>query len=166
MAGNVLAGIILIYVGWYSLSTLREPWAKDLMPTWGHRVGRPLLLRQKWSLFSYPLKNDGWYVAVGRLSDDQPIDLLRGGLPADWSSYKKPQYIYRRSPNHRWRKMYRRLVSDQYQRYRDPLCRYLGENWNRLHPEAQIHSIELHFMEELGKDDRYQQRFFSSIELN
>ena len=166
IGGNVMAGFLLLYVCWNAVSTLQEPWAKELMPTWGRRVGNLLVLRQKWSLFSRPMKNDGWYVAVGRLQDGEAIDLLRDGLPADWDSYEKPKYIYRRSPNHRWRKMYRRLVSDRYKRYRDPLCRYLGEHWNATHPEAQITSIELHFMEEMGEDDRYQQRFFSTIELD
>ncbi len=164
LGGNVLAGLILFYVLWYCLSNL--PWAREVMPTWARRVGNVLVVRQKWSLFSRPMKKDGWYVAVGRLSDDQAIDLLRDGAPADWDSYSKPQYIYRLSPNHRWRKMYRRLVSDRYQRYRDPLCRYLGESWNRSHTEAPIESIELHFMEEIVEDDRYQQRFFSTIQLN
>jgi hypothetical protein len=166
LGGNILAGVLLLYLFWNAASNLKEPWAKELMPAWGRRVGNLLVLRQKWSLFSRPMNNDGWYVVVGRLHDGEAIDLLRNGLPADWDSYEKPKYIYRRSPNHRWRKMYRRLVSDRYRRYRDPVCRYLGEHWNETHPEAQISSIELHFMEEMGEDDRYQQNFFSTIELD
>ena len=105
---------------------------------------------------------------AARLDDDRVIDLLRDGAPADWDSYRKPNLVYARFPNHRWRKYYRNLVSDRSIIYREPLLRYLVRQWERAHPqEARIATVELQYMQELGDDvgeeNRFQQRFLQTL---
>ncbi|MBJ43244.1 MAG: hypothetical protein CMJ80_08220 [Planctomycetaceae bacterium] len=139
--------LIAIYVPIWNFATVRGSWLNRYQQTLSPFV-ELTGLRQKWNMFVAPPSSDGWYVAVARLKDGQTVDLLRDGAPADWKSFEKPVYAYRRFPNHRWRKFYRQLS----QRHSDStfpyICRFLGGRWNATHPESQwAKSVELHFME-------------------
>ncbi len=130
-----------------------------------------LACRQRWSLFQNAVRDDGWFVVAARLDDDRVVDLLRNGATADWESYRKPQYIYARFPNHRWRKYYRNLVGERWAVSREPLLQYLANRWQGAHPgEGKIRTVELHYMQEiggdLGEEDRFQQRFLETLELD
>jgi hypothetical protein len=114
-------------------------------------------------MFANPLKYDGWFVVVARLSDGRVVDLLRNGQAADWDSYTKPERIYRRYPNHRWRKLYRHLATGRASYLAPSLCRYLASDWNRSHPEAAADTVELHYMQQLGNDPDERDGFMQRI---
>jgi len=165
-----LCGVMFYTVIW-NLSQLPSAWTTGTLPRRWQPVADVLGLRQKWSMFQSPMRDDGWYVVVARLEDGRAIDLLRDGAPADWDSYRKPKWIYRRFPNHRWRKYYRNLVSESHARYRESLCRYLANLWQQTHlDEGRVVSVELHYMQELssepGEEDRFQQRFLHTLDLS
>jgi hypothetical protein len=167
VVANGAAALMIAYIILWNVSHLPAAWTSGLMPRSWYRVADVMNCRQKWNLFQSPMRNDGWYVVAAHLDDGTTIDLLRGGAPADWDSYRKPKFIYRRFPNHRWRKYYRNLLSDRFAAYRQPLCRYLATHWEAEHPSgARIESVELQYMQEVGadpaEDDRFQQRFLST----
>jgi hypothetical protein len=167
--GGMLS-LVLAYVALWNLSHLPGTWMTGVMPRSWKSVADVLGLRQKWNLFQRPMNNDGWYVGLARLDDGRAIDLLRGGAPADWDSYRKPPAIYRRCRNHRWRKYYRGLLSESLAEYREPLCRYLADRWQQSHTgQNRIETVELQYMQEIGTDaqeeDRFQQRFLCTLVL-
>ena len=159
----ILAGLLLVYVVLWNISTTKFGIAQRAIPAWSRPLANVLMLKQKWSMFTSPPSRDGWYVVMARLKDGQVIDLLRKGAPADFNSFDKPTYISRRFPNHRWRKFYRELVNERLEPFRAPLCHYLANNWNESHPEEEsIFQVELNYMEELEgaeDNDRFMQRF-------
>jgi hypothetical protein len=100
---------------------------------------------------------------VGRLKDGRAVDLLREGKPADWASFTKPISVWRQAPNHRWRKLYQRLLEDGQEPCRESFCRYFAKRWNQTHRGASLVVVlELYYMQELGSEasesDRFQQR--------
>jgi hypothetical protein len=166
---NVVVTLLLLYVVVWNVSTMRADWRRRLRPPGITRMADLALVRQKWSMFANPTNRDGWYVVVARLRDGRVVDLLRDGKPADWDSFRKPKYIYRRSPNHRWRKLYRNLSSGRVDAFLAPLARYLAHQWNRSQSaSAQVATIELHFMEQIGlphEQDRFMQRLLYDEDL-
>lgn len=159
----------LIFVVVWNLAdrgVLEQKW----IPTSARRVGELLSLPQSWRLFDYASDHDGWFIVVARLPDYRYFDLLRDGIEADDVTFTRPAYPYRSLPDHRWRKLFDRLVNDRSQAYREALCRYLATRWDRRHdPKVAVQAIELHYMQELddpNDPDAYMQRFLCVLELD
>lgn len=62
--------------------------------------------RTRWHLYETPSPLDGWVVAKAVTRGGSEIDLLQGGRQVTW---EKPPELSRLHPNHRWRKLVRRL---------------------------------------------------------
>lgn len=129
VARGAVCLVLLGFVIWYNAATLQKKFS-DVMPRSVSQFAPPLVLGQKWDMFSRPTRDDGWFVASAKLADGREVDLLRGGAAVDAA---KPADVAGMFPNHRWRKFYRQLVSDKYQHYREAVAQYLGRTWNERH---------------------------------
>lgn len=161
---NGAVGLLLLYVVFWNISTARAEWRRAVLRYTPAVWNDLLLIRQRWNMFSRPAKADGWFIVVARLADGRVVDLLRDAQPADWNSYRQPEYIYRRYPNHRWRKFYRNVAVGRADAFLAPLCRFFGQRWNSSHAETErITKLELHYMQPLGREGESRYRHMQRI---
>jgi uncharacterized membrane protein YphA (DoxX/SURF4 family) len=109
--------------------------------------GLILRLDQKWNMFApYPMTEDGWYVAPGKLRDGTRVDVITGKA-VDW---EKPKSIFkyygdsyqRKYMTNVWRDSSAKDLQAHYAKY---ICR----KWNRLaNPtrDRQLMSYNIFFM--------------------
>lgn len=141
VARGLVCFVLLGFVIWYNIATLQKKFV-DVMPRSVSRFATPLVIAQRWNMFSRPTRDDGWFVARATLADGKAVDLLRGGAPVDVS---KPADVAGVFPNHRWRKFYRQLIDDDGKKYRDAVARYLGKTWNERHDGAR-HAVSVELL--------------------
>lgn len=114
-----------------------------------YNTGRHLRLDQNWRMFApYPLMQDGWYVAKGRLKS--------GGEVNAWSSsstsFEKPASVNQTYPNNRWRKCLEGLrfqfkKRDNRDRVQLEFCRYICRRWNQTHgDDERLRHTSLYFV--------------------
>ncbi len=160
---RAVVAIAFLCVLIWNATTVSRAWRHALRKPPLRRLDDLFVFRQKWNMFAGPTRH-GWFVVVARLQDGRVVDLMRDGQPADWNSYEKPKYIYRRYPNHRWRKFYRNLSRGSGSRCYGPLCRFLADQWDHSHPKsAAVGEIELHYMEIMTGQDEEQDRFMQRL---
>jgi hypothetical protein len=138
---SFLALALLVYMVAWNLSNL--PYWPLKLSERARSLGYWTGLYQTWELFApFPVKDDGWYVIPGSLSDGRRVDLFRGGAEIDW---RKPRYVALTFRNNRWRKYFeqlrrRELLGPAYAAY---LCR----EWNRRHePSEFLESLEIFYV--------------------
>lgn len=161
---NGLVGILLLYSVFWNVGTARSSWRRSVTRYTPAIWNDLFLVRQRWNMFSRPATADGWFVVVTRLADGRVVDLLREGQPADWNSFRQPEFIYRRYPNHRWRKLYRNIAVGRADPFLAPLCRFLAARWNSEHADAErAVQLEIHYMQPLGREGEASQRHMQRI---
>jgi len=88
--------------------------------------------QQDWHLFApHPGVEDGWFVAEAECLNGQTIDLLRGGLPVDWS---KPDSVASVFANQRWRMWLFNLARREDPLVNEAFSTWLARDWNERHP--------------------------------
>ena len=132
----------MLYVLLWNIGTL--PQAPFGIPQAASAPGLSLGLEQKWDMFApEPLKDDGWFVIPGQLSDGTEIDLLTG----DDTSWDKPPLVSATHWSDRWQKYMRNLWEREHAWNRLHFAAYLCERWNReAPPDRRVESLELYFM--------------------
>lgn len=152
---NTLAFFFLALVVNWNLSTVRKPFPKaPSVPSEVRWVGHLLRLDQNWNMFApYPLKDDGWYVIAGVLSNGGEVDLWGGGeptwVPVDDSDGHKPLLHHRDEtleldrtqpelvsamyPSQRWRKYMRNIWLKKYKSLRLYYGKHVCRTWNADH---------------------------------
>jgi hypothetical protein len=104
-----------------------------------------LRLNQYWGMFSPSvLKRDGWFVYHGADSLGRQWDLR---LNQDYVDYKKPEHVVSLYKSDRWRKLSENMQSDNYTFLRPLYCKYLLYAWNKNHPEKQLATLNLYYMQ-------------------
>jgi hypothetical protein len=100
---------------------------------------------QKWNMFApNPFTNDGWSVVSTQLSNGREVDLLTGKNV----TFDKPESSAGLFPNHRWRKYFRNLLSQDAKEHRRWYARYARRKWNREHSHSneQLETLRLIYM--------------------
>lgn len=150
IARDLLAGLLLCHVALWNWRTLHigrpsEAWALGIYPTGENAWLELVRLDQYWSMFApYPLRDDGWYVAVATLPDGSTVDVLTGAAPTD-TAPERPALRY---ADERWRKYLMNLSTADFAAWRPNYARWLLRRWNARHddePERQATSLELVF---------------------
>ncbi len=145
-AVNVVAGIALAYVLAWNITTVT-----DLsLPTAAARAGRIIGLSQIWDMFApSPLRDDGWYVVAGTLSDGRRVDVagvLRGDQSLRRISWRRPDSIRATYRSERWRK-YLEEVRNRFPGLTPNLGRYICRSWNEHHAQgAKLVQYQMTFM--------------------
>ncbi|GAB4226815.1 MAG: HTTM domain-containing protein [Chlamydiales bacterium] len=148
---NVLVAILIIYIGMLNVRSIYPSWRPPLMGEKWYALGSILHLNQKWSMFSRPLRDDGWYVIEGELVSGNKIDIFRGGREVDW---KKPQYVSFLYQNDRWRKYMMNLWWRKNAKHRKYLADYLVKKWNQEHQGTQqLKRVKIYFVLERTDED-------------
>jgi hypothetical protein len=102
-------------------------------------------LDQYWGMFSPSvLKRDGWFVYHGLDSIGRQWDLR---LNQDYVDYKKPASVVRMYKTDRWRKLAENMQRESFTFLRPLYCRYIIKKWNKDHPEKQLVTLNLKYMQ-------------------
>jgi hypothetical protein len=150
-AVNALALLCLVYVLTWNLGTL--PAAGFDFPARLQPIGDVLRLDQTWNMFApRPRRDDGWFVAPGRLLDGRSVDAYRGTLgDADFS---RPEVVGRQFDSYRWRKYMMRIWLKRYRYYRRGYARFVCRDWNARHGGgARLDTFKLWYVQERTQPD-------------
>ena len=132
-AGQVAAGLLLVYVVMWNVASYRNVAA----PFW--QVANVLQIHQSWGMFApYPKVDDGWFVVPAVLRDGERIDVFRAVISGDGEkmTWDKPASVAARFPNVQWRKYLENLVAKEDPgRYRN-FAIYLYNAWNKSQPKS------------------------------
>lgn len=144
LPANILAVFFIWYILLWNLGTI--PNSKiSLLPEYVP-IGRVLHIDQEWNMFApYPLKDDGWYIVPGTLSDGTNVDLFRDGKPVSWN---KPAWIAIEYKNSRWIKYFFNLYQPGFVKYRRYYAEYLCRAWNTSHidPKRKLINLQIIYM--------------------
>jgi hypothetical protein len=114
-------------------------------------IGYTLRLDQNWGMFAPGVfKQDGWYILEATNKQHQHFNLLQ---PTKNLSYKKPSSVVRMFKNDRWRKYSENFIFADNEVIRGYFCNYYTRIWNEHHPENQINSLQIIYMEEMTLPD-------------
>ncbi|HWP60817.1 MAG TPA: HTTM domain-containing protein [Candidatus Acidoferrales bacterium] len=140
---EILVGVLLLYVFWWNVATL--PKARYRMPERFRSLGYMLRLDQTWRMFApSPLKDDGWYVVPGRLSNGTVVDIFANGKKVEWD---RPADMSETYTTHRWRKYMMNLWRKAYRRHSLHYARYLCRSWNATHGrDEKLEEVSVFFM--------------------
>ena len=145
---NFIALFFIIYVLLWNVQTLGKI---NAISDDFEFISYNLRIDQYWNMFSpYPLKEDGWYIIEGRLSNGEVIDLFRNG---DLVNYEKPEHVASLYKGERWRKYLMNLWDRSYEVHRKYYLNYLCNDWNIKHPDKIVSHITLNFMLEVTGPD-------------
>jgi predicted DCC family thiol-disulfide oxidoreductase YuxK len=132
---------LIFYCLWWNLGTINSSLR---MPLAFQSIGSALRLDQNWNMFSpFPLKEDGWFVIVGKLNGGGEIDLFRDGAPL---TFERPVDIAAMYKTERWRKYMMNLWLKKNAAYRIYLAQYLCREWNtRQNLATPVTSLQIIF---------------------
>jgi hypothetical protein len=100
---------------------------------------------QYWGMFSPSvLKRDGWYVYHAMDSLGQSWDLQNRSAQINFS---KPSSVFAIHRTDRWRKLTENLQRDNSTFLRPLFCRYVLREWNKKHPDKQMYTLFLYYMQ-------------------
>jgi len=107
-------------------------------------------LTQYWTMFAPdPLRDDGWYVMPGRLTNGTKVDIYRGGAPV---SYDKPADVSAQYGDARSRNYMMNLWQRSYSDYRLYYGQYHCREWNREH-DVKLETFQMvYVLEQTGSD--------------
>src|SRR3989344_1942003 len=107
---NLLALFFIIYILLWNIQSL----GNNALPDKYEIIAQKLRIDQYWNMFSpFPLKDDGWYVIDGELSNGKHVDLLTGREV----TFEKPFHVADLYTHERWRKYLMNLWDRDYSVY-------------------------------------------------
>jgi hypothetical protein len=134
---NVLAGVLLLYVLYWNVTTVTT----IQMPEPVKRLGPLLGISQVWDMFSpSPLRDDGWYVMPATLRGGRAVDVagvLRGDEATRPVSFLRPRNIRGTYRTEHWRK-YLENVRHQHPEQQVYLADYVCRQWNEHHSGSEV----------------------------
>lgn len=114
-------------------------------------IGYTLRLDQSWGMFAPGVfKDDGWYILEGITTNNEHINLLD---PDKALTYQKPVNIVSMFKNDRWRKYSENYIFPENEFMRGYFCNYFIRIWNEKHPDKQVTSLQVIYMEEMTLPD-------------
>ncbi len=147
-ACRVFAAICLVYVCCWNIRTVYPPLAKVFSQRL-NPFGFTLRIDQYWIMFApSPVREDGWYVAPGKLLDGRMVDAFTGG-PLNWD---RPKLIGDHYINRRWRRYLWTVTRADSAGYRKYFAAYLCRQWDRRHDEV-LESLDIILMHEMANPD-------------
>jgi hypothetical protein len=151
---NITAAFFLVYVILWNMGTIPASLnhRRIDVPRKIKWIGSALRIDQSWNMFApYPLKDDGWYVIPGTLTNGQEVDVFTGGKPVTWEKPKLVAYTYK---NHRWQKSMMNLWSRDFSKFREFYAKYLCRAWNARHQGGErLDRFTIYFMREDTRPD-------------
>ena len=148
-AANWFATLCLIYVCCWNIRGVYPPFQR-VFPQSANAFAFSLRLDQYWIMFApTPVREDGWFVAPGRLADGQIVDVFRDGAPVSW---ERPPLVADTYINRRWRRFLWTVTRADAPGYRRYYASYLCRQWDSRHDEI-LESFDLVLMHEEAKPD-------------
>lgn len=168
---NAFLALCLVIVTWWNMSTIHKQVGRSMaVPEQIRWIGNVLRLDQKWDMFApYPMKDDGWYVLPGRLSNGQSVELWRKEptrwVPVDTSDGHvpilneldeslelerfKPAEASSEFKSQRWRKYMRNLWVKTNKNWRLYFGKHVCREWNATHKGGEsLRSFRMVYMKE------------------
>ncbi len=89
------------------------------------------------------LKKDGWFVYYGIDSIGRQWDLYKN---QDYVDFTKPTNVVGTYKTDRWRKLAENMQGDNYTFLRPLYGKYILHQWNKMHPDKKIATLNLFYM--------------------
>ena len=139
MLFNVACIILIINVVALSVFGFFQRGELFTKPNFLNRLNELTMLNQRWSMFATMQLSQTRMIAHARLNNGQELDLLR--IEPQFAGPLSPV----QHPNHRWIKYFQALNRNSTPKvFKYHYARWLFENWNRSHSEAeQIQELSL-----------------------
>lgn len=142
------AGICLVYVVlWNVRNVAVEPGYERfgvVLPAQTDGFGFLLGLNQRWNMFQYGPKREGWAAAHATLMNGEQRNLLFRGGPADFS---RPEGLRSMFPTDRWRKFFNNIGNPPDDAHAPEAALAIARRWNEAHgEEEQIFSLDLYWL--------------------
>jgi predicted DCC family thiol-disulfide oxidoreductase YuxK len=133
-AAQCVSALFVVAVAIWNTATVQaqlvSPLTQVLAP-----VLYPLRLDQSWNMFApAPSKDNGWFVAPGRLADGREVDVLKPDAPL---SFEKPADPYGDMGNIRWKAWRNRMWDRNFRHHRQQWAGYLCRQWNGNRTESE-----------------------------
>ena len=168
---NGFVALCIVIATWWNLSTIHKQIGRSMaVPEQIRWLGNALRLDQKWDMFApFPMKDDGWYVLPGRLSNGQSIELWRQEptrwVPVDTTDGHtpvlneldeslelerfKPAEASSEFKSQRWRKYMRNLWTKTNKNWRLYFGKHVCREWNATHKGGEsLRSFRMVYMKE------------------
>lgn len=136
---NLVALFFIIYIFAWNIQSLEK---YNAVPNELEPLAFKFRIDQRWNMFSpYPLKDDGWYIIEGTLSNGEIIDLRT----KEAVNYDKPDHVASVYPHERWRKYLMNLWDKDYSHHREYYLNYLCYDWNKDN-DVKLLSLKMTYM--------------------
>ncbi|MEM7011186.1 MAG: HTTM domain-containing protein [Verrucomicrobiota bacterium] len=141
-----IVGLLFIYATAWNVRTCDFDRYAPYFPTKMNWIGYLTGARQHWNMFApKPMTDDGWYVFPAQQVNGNFVDLLTG----EPVHYDKPELVSATYKNQRWRKYMMNLRNKRYQKNREPIAKWMMDQWNAEHfGEERVVGVQLIYMRE------------------
>ena len=142
----------LLYVIMWNIRTLDFNYYEKYFPKHYNWLGQTLRIEQYWNMFApYPLRDDGWYVIDGTLSDGQKFDVFNSKKTI---SFDKPDFVSKTYSGQRWRKYMMNIWFKKHAKHRLYYGKYLCRTFSEKHPNLPLlQSFKLYFVKEYTEEN-------------
>lgn len=143
---QLICGCCLLYVFIWNTGTLNHHVLH--LPGQIHGFGYAMALDQKWSMFSRPIIDDGWFLIPGRLRNGHSTELMFTSEPTP-VRWERPKSVSATFVADRWRKYLLNLRAPQNQSNLLHYGRYLCREWNERHADGEtLEAFEIIYMKQ------------------
>lgn len=145
---SVVAGLCLIYVMLWNVRNLKDERGYEsfavVLPSQADGFGFLFGLHQRWNMFQFGPRREGWAAAHATLMNGEKRNILFREGPANFA---RPQNIRGMFPTDRWRKFFNNIGNPPDDRHAPEAALALARRWNATHgDEEQIFSLDLYWL--------------------
>lgn len=145
---GAVAGFCLIYVLLWNVRNAKHERGYEgfavVLPSQTDGFGFLFGLNQRWNMFQFGPRGEGWAAAHATLMNGEQRNILFRGGPADFS---RPDDIRGMFPTDRWRKFFNNIGNPPDDRHGPEAALAIARRWNESHSDdEQIFSLELYWL--------------------
>jgi hypothetical protein len=145
---GVVAGLFLIYVLLWNVRNVRDERGYEgfavVLPSQLDGFGFLFGLHQRWNMFQFGPRYEGWAAAHATLMNGEKRNILFREGPPDFS---RPQNLRGMFPTDRWRKFFNNIGNPPDDKHAPEAALAMARRWNETHgDEEQIFSLDLYWL--------------------
>lgn len=145
---SAVAGLCLLYVLLWNVRNVKDERGYEsfavVLPAQTDGFGFLFGLNQRWNMFQFGPRREGWAAAHATLMNGEKRNILFREGPANFS---RPDDIRGMFPTDRWRKFFNNIGNPPDDKHAPEAALALARRWNATHgDEEQIFSLDLYWL--------------------